>query len=97
MGLMEALTYLPADHPRRGALADAYRKQMAALRKVQTPEGSWRQVIDHPESYREVTATAMNLAAMARGIRLGWLERDYLPVVERAWRGLSARIADDGS
>lgn len=96
LGLMEALTYLPANHAKRAALLQSFRKQMAALKKVQSPAGTWRQVIDHPESYREVTATAMHLAAMARGIRLGWLDRTYLPVAERAWRGLNARIADDG-
>lgn len=96
LGLMEGLTYLPASHPQRAAVLESFRKEMAALKRVQTPEGTWRQVIDHPESYREVTATAMNLAAMARGIRMGWLDRSYLPVARRAWLGLSARIADDG-
>jgi unsaturated rhamnogalacturonyl hydrolase len=96
LGLMEGLTYLPPDHPGRAAILGAYRRQMAALKGVQAPEGTWRQVIDHPESYREVTATAMNLASMARGIRLGWLDASYRPVVDRAWSGLSARIAEDG-
>ncbi len=96
LGLMEALTWLPADHPLRAALLARFRKQMAALKPHQTPEGTWRQIIDRPESYREVTATAMNLAAMARGVRLGWLDGSYRAVVDRAWSGLSARIADDG-
>jgi rhamnogalacturonyl hydrolase YesR len=96
LGLMEALTYLPADHPKRAEILAIYRKQMTALKGVQTPEGTWREVIDHPESYREITATAMNLASMARGIRLGWLDKSFQPVVDRAWSGLSARIGDDG-
>lgn len=97
LGLMEALTYLPATHPKRAEILAIYRKQMTALKSFQTPEGTWREVIDHPESYREVTATAMNLSAMARGIRLGWLDKSFQPIVERAWSGLSARIADDGA
>lgn len=97
LGLMEGLTYLPPTHPQRAAILAAFRKQMDALRKQQTPEGTFRQVIDHPESYREVTATAMNLAAMARGIRMGWLDASFRPVVQQAWRGLLPRIAEDGS
>lgn len=97
LGLVEALTYLPASHPQRPAIVESFQGQMAALKKVQTPLGTWRQVIDRPESYREVTATAMNLAAMARGLRMGWLDRSYLPVAERAWKGLTVRIADDGT
>lgn len=97
LGLMEGLTYLPAGHPQRAAILSAYRRQMAALKQHLTPEGTWRQLIDRPESYREVTATAMNLAAMARGLRLGWLDASYRPVVQKAWRGLLPRIAEDGS
>lgn len=97
LGLAEALTYLPANHPGRAPLLAAFCKQMAALRRLQSPQGTWRQVIDQPESYREVTATAMNLAAMARGIRQGWLDRSYLQTADLAWQGLSARIAEDGT
>jgi unsaturated rhamnogalacturonyl hydrolase len=97
LGLMEALTYLPASHPARAEILAAYRRQMAALKGVQSPQGTWRQVIDRPESYREVTATAMNLAAMARGLRLGWLDAGYLLTARAAWSGLNARVADDGA
>jgi hypothetical protein len=97
LGLMEALTYFPKEHPDRAPIHAAYVKQMTALRGVQAPEGTWRQVIDHPESYREVTATAMNLAAMARGVRLGWLGPEFRPTVDRAWSGLLARIFEDGA
>src|SRR5262249_7092929 len=96
LGLMEGLSYLPAGHPQRAAVLESYRKEMAALKRVQAPEGTWREVIDHPESYREVTATAMNLAAVPRAIRLGCPARTYPPTVERAWPGLSARITEDG-
>jgi rhamnogalacturonyl hydrolase YesR len=33
---------------------------------------------------------------MARGIRLGWLDKTYAPIVDRAWRALAAHITDDG-
>ncbi|MBM3459682.1 MAG: hypothetical protein FJX77_14260, partial [Armatimonadetes bacterium] len=97
LGLMECLTALGAGDPDRRELLAAYQRQMAALRRSQTPEGTWRQVVDRPGAYREVTATAMNLTAMARGVRLGWLPGEYRAVVLRAWRGLSARIAADGA
>jgi rhamnogalacturonyl hydrolase YesR len=39
----------------------------------------------------------MLMSAMARGIRLGWIDKSYEPVVQRAWRALAAHIAEDGS
>ncbi len=97
MGLTEALTALPAGHPQRAAILAIYRRQMAAAKLMQAPDGTWRQVIDEPGAYREETATAMLFTAMARGIRLGWIDRSYRPVVERAWRALAAHVRDDGT
>ena len=70
---------------------------MAAVKTHQAPDGMWRQIIDDPAAYREETATAMLLTAMARGVRLGWLDQSYRPVIDRAWRALSAHIVDDGT
>jgi unsaturated rhamnogalacturonyl hydrolase len=96
-GLIEALSVMPERHPLRAPLLDVYRRHMAAVRQQQSPDGSWREVIDEPGAYREETATAMLMTAMARGLRSGWLDDSYRPVVERAWRAVAAHVAEDGS
>jgi unsaturated rhamnogalacturonyl hydrolase len=97
LGLLNALARMPTTHPARTQVLDIYRRQMAAVRTQQAPDGAWRQIIDEPGSYREETATAMLLSAMARGIRVGWLDRSYLSTVQRAWRALAAHVADEGT
>jgi hypothetical protein len=97
LGLVETLTRMPATHPSRARLLDIYRRQMAGVRASQAPDGAWRQILDEPGAYREETATAMLLSAMARGIRSGWLDASYRPSVDRAWRALAAHVADDGT
>src|SRR4029453_5277780 len=74
-----------------------FRRQMSAMRTQQAPDGMWRQVIDVPGAYREESATAMLLTAMARGIRLGWIDRSYVPAVQHAWRGLLAHVEEEGT
>jgi rhamnogalacturonyl hydrolase YesR len=96
-GLMEALTVMPPSHPDRAAVLDVFRRHMAAVKPQVAPDGMWREVIDEPGSYREETATAMLMTAMARGIRLGWIDASYRLTVDRAWRGLAAHVADDGT
>jgi rhamnogalacturonyl hydrolase YesR len=97
LGLMEGLTAIPPAHPLREKLLTIYRRQMKGLVPLQAPDGTWREVVDEPGSYREESATAMILSAMARGIRLGWLDQTYRPIVERAWQGLAAHVMADGS
>jgi len=96
LGLMEALTSLRSDHPSRAQVLAIYRRHMSGLKSVQAPDGMWRQVVDEPGSYREESATAMTLTAMARGVRLGWLDPSYRSIVERAWRALAAHLTEDG-
>jgi rhamnogalacturonyl hydrolase YesR len=97
LGLMETLTVMPQRHPMRVKLLEIFRRQMSAVRPQQAPDGMWRQVIDVAGAYREESATAMLLTAMARGIRLGWIDRGYLPTVQHAWRGLSAHVEEAGT
>ena len=96
LGLSELLTVLPADHPERDAVLDIHRRHLAGLRAHQAPDGMWHQIVDVPGSYRETSVTAMTLTAMARGLRLGWLDESYRPVVDRAWRALLAHVLEDG-
>ena len=96
-GVMETLTAMPDSHTMRARLLDIFRRQMAAVKAQQAPDGAWREVIDEPGAYREETATAMLLSAMARGMRLGWLDASYRQTIDRAWRALSAHVAEDGT
>jgi rhamnogalacturonyl hydrolase YesR len=97
MGATEALTYLPAGWSDRASVLEIYRKHIAGMMPLQSDDGSWRQVVDEPASYRELTVTAMTVAAMARGLRLGWLGPNARPVVERGWRAVVARVNQDGT
>ena len=97
MGLAEALTYLPANSPGRPKILEIYRKHINALIPLASDDGSWRQVVDEPSSYRELTVTAMSVAAMARGIRLGWLTPAARSVVDKGWRAVVARVNEDGT
>lgn len=98
LGLAEALTHVPETAPERSSILDSFRAQMRAFVEHQSDDGSWRQVVDEPASYQELSVTAMAVAAMARGLRMGWLDSaTYRPVVERGWRAVLARVDTDGS
>ena len=98
LGVTEALTYLPASFPNRAKVLAIYRGHVAALAKHQSDDGSWRQVVDEPSSYRELTVTAMTVAAMSRGVARGWIDRAvYQPVIDRGWTAVAARVMADGT
>ena len=96
LGYAETLTYLPEDHADRDALLAQHRRHLTALLDYQQPSGMWRQIIDFPGSYQEMTVTCMVGYAMARGMRLGWLDESYADALRLAWQGVSERIDDEG-
>ncbi|MCH7593891.1 MAG: glycoside hydrolase family 88 protein [Chloroflexi bacterium] len=98
MGYAEALTYMPADHELRPELIRAHTRQLEALLPLQQPDGTWLQVLDYPGSYHEMSVTCMVGYALARGIRLGWLDGNgrFRDSLERAWAAAAERIDDEG-
>ena len=97
MGLAESLTYMPDGWAGREAVLEMCVGQMEALRPLQEPSGMYLQVIDHPGSYQELTATCMIGYSMARGIRLGWLDDSYMATVDLAWQAVSERVDAEGN
>jgi hypothetical protein len=97
LGLALMISEWPAGEPGREQLVAAHRRHLAALLPHQDPAGEWRQVIDRPESYRELTATCMITFALMRGMRLGWLDREsFSRAADRGWQAVLTRVADDG-
>ena len=97
MGLALTLSDFPTDHPQYATVLRAFQQHMATLARFQNEDGMWREVIDHPGSYSEFTATAMIATSMLRGIRRGWLDRAvYQPIVDKAWLAVVTRIGPDG-
>ena len=96
LGYAETLTYLPEEHSDRDALVEQHTRHLTALRDYQQPSGMWSEIIDFPGSYQEMTVTCMIGYAMARGMRLGWLDDSYADSLMLAWQGVSERIDDEG-
>ena len=96
MGYAETLTRLPDDHPDRDGLIAIHRRHLDALTVRQRPSGMFSQLLDMPGTYQELTAVCMVGYAVARGLRLGWLDESYRALADSLWRAASERIGPDG-
>jgi len=97
VGMTEMLRELPANHPLRKPILAAYRKMMATLLAHQADSGMWRQLIDHPESWEESSASAMFTYAFITGVKNGWLPAEtYGPAARKAWIALVGYLTPDG-
>jgi rhamnogalacturonyl hydrolase YesR len=96
-GMAELLGELPARHPHRARILEGYLKMMASLLPYQDPDGMWHQLIDHPESYKESSCTAMFTFAMIKGTKAGWLKDPaYARAARQGWLALVQHIDANG-
>ncbi len=96
VALVEALSAMPENDPLRPQLLDIMRKQIDGLKKVQAPDGMWRQVLDKPELWEETSCTAMFAYGIARAVNRGWIDASNMAVARRAFAGLSKNVTADG-
>ena len=54
-------------------------------------------LVNDPESYDEMSATAMFAYAFAEGVRAGVRGDEYLPAAKKAYRALAARLDVHGN
>jgi rhamnogalacturonyl hydrolase YesR len=95
--MSEALLHLPSDHPSRAKLRKIFREHVTSLAKYQNAGGLWPQVLDQPESYEETSCSAMFVLAMARGVRNGWIDKQYKENALRGWQAIEKKIEADGT
>ncbi len=96
VGMAEMLRSLPKDHPARPRILEGYHKMLATLLACQGPDGMWKQLIDHPESWAETSCTGMFAFAMITGVKNGWLDAAaYGPAAQKAWIALVGYIDDN--
>ena len=78
-------------YPKYLDVAGSLNEQLAALKTVQTENGLWRTVLNDPESYEEISASA--------GIAAAMLERGnplHSKYINKAIKGLLANVSEEG-
>jgi unsaturated rhamnogalacturonyl hydrolase len=97
MTLVEALSAMPKNDPLRPQLLAILRKQIEGLKKVQAPDGMWRQILDKPELWEETSCTAMFAYGIARAVNRGWIDASNMAVARKAFAALAKRVTPDGA
>ncbi len=98
-GLVRVLEHMPEDYPSRARFEDQYACMAKKIAAIQGKDGLWRSSLLDAEEYPvgESSGSAFFCYAFAWGINHGLLSRkEYLPVVEKAWKGLVNNVNDAG-
>ncbi|GAB6122061.1 glycoside hydrolase family 88/105 protein [Dysgonomonas termitidis] len=96
MAQADLLTMMPESHPKRSAVIENFNRQVKGVLQYQGKNGLWHQVLDRTDSYEEITGTAMFVFGIARGVREGWINKDYIYAAELGLKGMMTKMTDKG-
>lgn len=81
MSIVDALDYIPADHPKRGEIISILQDLSAAIEKFRDPEtGMWYQVTDQlgrEGNYVESSGSIMFIYSWFKGAKNGYLDKSF--------------------
>jgi len=98
-GLARMLQFLPDHHPSRARFVRQFCEMADKILTCQQDDGLWRSSLLDPASYplKETSGSGFYTCALAWGVNQGLLDRaKFGPAVEKAWRALTACVAEDG-
>jgi unsaturated rhamnogalacturonyl hydrolase len=92
MALVDVLDYLPANSPHRAELIKDIQRLAPALAKYQDAKtGTWSLVMNQEGrkgNYAEASGSSMFVYALAKGARMGYLDKKYAAVAKKGYDGL---------
>jgi unsaturated rhamnogalacturonyl hydrolase len=92
IALVDVLDYLPVEHSGRNELITMLQRLAEAVAEVQDDStGVWWQVMDQPDragNYLEASVSCMFVYALTKGVRLGYLDKKYQAIAEKAYHGI---------
>ena len=91
MACIDVLDFVSKDNPKRERVIKIVKDFSANLLKYQDECGMWYQVTDLPDregNYLETSATSMFAFSFYKGVRLGYLDPEYISSADKAIEGI---------
>ncbi|MDD6892622.1 MAG: glycoside hydrolase family 88 protein [Bacteroidales bacterium] len=91
MAIVDNLDFLPLHEPGRDSVLAVLNTIARSLKRYQSPEGLWYQVMDRSGdkgNYLEASCSTMFTYALFKAVRKGYLDRSYLCVARKGYEGI---------
>lgn len=91
MAIVDMLDWWPAEHAGRDSLIGIFQRYAEAISNVQDSTGVWWQILDMPGregNFLESSGSCMFVYALAKGVRLGYIDGAYWDVAEKGYQGI---------
>lgn len=91
MAIVDDLDFIPQHEPGRDTVLVILNHIAETLKKYQSPEGLWYQVMDksgEPGNYLESSCSAMFVYSLFKAVRKGYIPSSYFAVARKGYEGI---------
>lgn len=91
MAIVDNLDFIPQHEPGRDSVLVILNHIAKMLKKYQSPEGLWYQVMDksgEPGNYLESSCSAMFVYSLFKAVRKGYIPSSYFAVARKGYEGI---------
>lgn len=91
MAMVDIIELLPPSHPGRDRIINYLNRFAESITKYQDASGTWYQIVNLPDkegNYKEASGTSMFTYSLVKGVKMGYLPKDYLIIAEKAYAGI---------
>lgn len=91
MAIVDDLDFIPQHEPGRNTVLVILNHIAETLKKYQSPEGLWYQVMDksgEPGNYLESSCSAMFVYSLFKAVRKGYIPSSYFAVARKGYEGI---------
>lgn len=91
MAIVDNLDFIPKHEPGRDSVLVILNHIAKTLKKYQSPEGLWYQVMDRsgdPGNYLESSCSAMFVYSLLKALRKGYIPSSYFSVARKGYEGI---------
>lgn len=96
-GVLDALEYLPDDHPDRGTLIDIVTDLSESILSLQDASGFWHNILDDDTTPLETSGTLMFAYAFQKGFERGLLDEEYEQAARDALDVVEGVVKENGT
>lgn len=94
--VVESLAYIKSDAPIYKQLCSLLTQMAEGFLEYQDESGGFHLFVNEPDSPLETTGTIMIARGIHKAVRLGWIDRSYLELANRAWAYVDTKLDAGG-
>jgi len=95
--IVESVEHIDKDSELYVYACDVLDRMAQGIAHYQDESGAFHLLVDEPDTPLETSGTIMTAYGIHKAVRMGWIDKKYLPIAVKAWNYVDSKIDSEGN